>query len=337
MKVRVITLFVLIGSAFLFLVVPRMPVSAQDPRLAPTPVRRGMSPRSGNQPFFMFIPLVMATNLYNDNDMVFIPAGTFQMGCDPSVDVYACAGGSFYNGRAMELPLHTVYLSAYYIDKYPVTNARYARCVQAGVCNPPAMSSPYDYWYLSNASDTRPSYFSNPAYANYPVIRVTWFDAKIFCEWEGKRLPTEAEWEKAARGSNDTRSFPWGNTLPDCLMENFRAASGMCVQDTSEVGSYPMNISPYGVVEMSGNVWNWVNDWYQEDYYYYSPYSNPQGPGGPVTSSSCNYCRVVRGGSFSFTNNYSRTSYRGRLNPFTDATVTDGLHHDVGIRCARSF
>lgn len=140
---------------------------------------------------------------------------------------------------------------------------RYERCVEANVCKPPRESRSY----------TRTAYYGNVEFDEYPVIYVDWNMAKTYCEWRGGRLPTEAEWEKAARGE-DGRTYPWGEGI-DCDKANYQSS---CIGDTTKVGSYLEGVSPYGVYDMAGNVWEWVTDWYDGNYYGASPSSNPQGP-----------------------------------------------------------
>ena len=234
-------------------------------------------------------------------DEVLIPAGPFEMGCYRFKPTDLCF--------TSEQPVHKVNLSAYYIDKYEVTNARYKTCVDAGACTPPKV----------NSSHERSSYYGDPTYADYPVVKVSWNQAKAFCTWEGKRLPTEAEWEKAARGT-DKRIWPWGNNEPDCSMLNFNE----CNNDTTRVGSYPSSASPYGVMDMAGNVWEWVNDWYQPDYYKVSPETNPQGP-----DSGKDGMRSGRSGYWYNDSDYVRIVLRGGGTP-------DLQDYAWGFRCARS-
>jgi len=218
-------------------------------------------------------------------DMVYVPAGEFIMGSD--------------EGESDEQPVHTVHLDAFYIDETEVTNAQYRACVEAGACDAP--------------SDT--TYYDNADYAQHPVVFVSWNDADVYCKWADKRLPTEAEWEKAARGT-DGRMYPWGEGL-DCDHAQYSECDGQAVP----VGSKPKGASPYGALDMAGNVWEWVADWYDESYYSHSPSHNPQGP-------DLGEYRVLRGGSWDNVPYNVQSAPRDRRSP--DSWV-DGR----GFRCAR--
>jgi len=158
--------------------------------------------------------------------MMLVPAGECTMGTDDS-------------GDASTKPAHTIYLEDFYIDKYEVTNELYDACVYEVECRKPRQSG----------SVTRSTYFNNPVFANYPVLYVDWKMASAYCEWRGARFPTEAEWEKAARGT-DQRSYPWGSDKLDCLLANFAG----CVEDTTPVDQHEGGVSPYGAYGMAGKI-----------------------------------------------------------------------------------
>ena len=199
--------------------------------------------------------------------MTFVPAGDSVMGSPAGV------------GDPDEVPQHTVTLDAFWIDRTEVTNRQYAACVAAGAC--PADHTPISFQRLD--------YYEDLDFGDYPVIYVSWDDAQAFCRWAGKRLPTEAEWEKAARGLQSWL-YPWGNEL-DLSRANAAGVRG----DPVRVGSYPSGASPYGVQDMAGNVAEWTADWYGLRAYRDSPAANPA---GPATGTA----RVVRGGSWAFYN-----------------------------------
>ena len=178
-----------------------------------------------------------------------------------------------------EIPAHKVQINAFWIDQVEVTNGMYGLCVEAGTCRLP----------LKLNSDNRFDYFGNPEFQDYPVVQVAWYDANAYCQWAERRLPTEAEWERAARG-DDMRTFPWGDEPPNANNSN----SLNTVGDTTRVGSYTEGASPFGALDMAGNVWEWVADFYKSTYYETSPGENPTGP----ENTAGNNFRVIRGGSF---------------------------------------
>jgi formylglycine-generating enzyme required for sulfatase activity len=224
-------------------------------------------------------PAVGATRVAEVDGMVgvYVPAGDFLMG----------SGEEDGEAAADEKPQRTVYLDAFWMDRTEVTNAQYGRCVEAGACA--ALVTP------------RPDTAEQP---DYPVQGVAWEQAVNYCEWAGRRLPTEAEWEKAARGK-DGRLYPWGNSSPAAHLLNFDFSRG----DVVDVGAYPEGAGPYGVLDMAGNVWEWVADWYGEDYYAEAPAENPPGPEEGTL-------RVIRGGAWNTAGRAVRAANRFWAAPY---------------------
>jgi serine/threonine-protein kinase len=223
-------------------------------------------------------------------EMVYVPAGEFIMGANDREDD--------------EKPQHNVYLDAFWIDRTEVTTRMYGLCVQAGACKPP----------VSNVSSKQSAYFGNPDFDAYPVIFVTWKQANDYCTWAGRHLPTEAEWEKAARGTKGYIT-PWGDNSPSSDQVNYNGNVG----DTSRVGSYPKGASVYGALDMAGNVWEWVTDWYSSKAYAQAVYENPTGPQEGTR-------RVLRGGSWYYPLNDIRAA--NRFSASDNTTL-----NDVGFRC----
>ncbi len=227
-----------------------------------------------------------------DRSMVLVPAGEFTMGS--------------LGGDPDEQPVHKVYVGAFFMDKHQVTVSQYARFLEATHHDSPPE------WTIMNKQ----------ANQSRPIANVDWMEADAYCTWAGKRQPTEAEWEKAARGT-DGRTYPWGNEPPT----RFYANSGKEVWSNhsalSPVGTFEEGKSPYGIYDMAGNVWEWVSDWYDPDYYKTSP---PRNPSGPRKGSH----KVVRGGAWG-------------SNGITDLRSADRETHlpsfrgfGTGFRCAKT-
>jgi serine/threonine-protein kinase len=246
---------------------------------------------------------------------VYVPAGEFTMGADDSEAKRSLAGGVAYP----ENPVHTVYLDAYWIDKYEVSNAQFAECVNAGVCIRPFVP------YIQNV----PDYYYDPTYANYPVVWISWATARTYCDWVGRRLPTEAEWEKAARGT-DARLYPWGNDPITGDRVNFcdrncpRPHAVWNIDDgyaqTAPVDAFPAGASPYGALNMSGNVWEWNSTLIS-----FYPYDANDGREDPDAAGN----RVWRGGPWSNGGWWMRSSIRYH-------SVPHYVNDFLGFRCASS-
>lgn len=237
--------------------------------------------------------VIAADRFSADKDVVLIPGGEFTM-------------GSYQHGDEMK---HQVVLDAYWIDKYEASNARYKDFVTA-------------------TRHPAPAYWDNPKLnqPNQPVVGVSWIDANAFCKWEGKRLPTEAEWERAATGPEGDKAYPWGNAL-----DPRKANYGMKNDRTMPVDSYPQGASGFGVYNMAGNVFEWVADWYEPAYYKDSPKLNPQGPKQGYNFGNQGQVRVLRGGSWLAPASSQHASHR-----FWNRPENNSYGVGLGFRCAKS-
>jgi formylglycine-generating enzyme required for sulfatase activity len=249
--------------------------------------------------------------------MVYVPGGAFVMGSAPDA------------GLADEAPAHTVCLTGFYIDKHEVTNAQFKTFVNATTYVTDAERDPsaaggrtwqHPYGPDSNADDM----------PNHPVVCVSWNDANAYAQWAGKRLPTEAEWEKAARGP-DARTYPWGNAEPTGSLANVADKtaglkwSNNSIEDNHKtaapVGSFPGGKSVYGIEDMAGNVWEWCFDWWDAGYYATSPSQNPAGP-------ESGEFRVIRGGSWMYGVRGAQATHRMYFRP-------TGSSASIGFRCVK--
>jgi formylglycine-generating enzyme required for sulfatase activity len=253
----------------------------------------------------------------NPNDlavMVYVPKGEFVMGTNKN------------SANEREKPEHIVFLDNYYIYQHEVTNAQFSKFINSTGYETDAEKFGSSYVLVDNNWEKTPGvYWAEPEGAgigivdreSHPVVHVSWNDAQAYCRWAGARLPTEAEWEKAARGT-DRRVYPWGNTRPNCEKVNY---SG-CVGGTTSVGRYPLGASPYGAMDMAGNVFEWVSDWYQHDYYQLSNKQNPTGPDDGAF-------RIYRGGAWTSDKYNLRVMNRPRI--YQETAMSR-----FGFRCAAS-
>ncbi|HAF48001.1 MAG TPA: hypothetical protein DCL08_02030 [Anaerolineaceae bacterium] len=242
--------------------------------------------------------------------MMYIPEGSFLMG----------STNNDSSAFTHEKPRHKVYLDAFWMDAYEVSNDMFLKFVESTGYQTLAEEQGYSYMYNSSSTWTafdgvnwRHPMGDDSTYQNsLPVTHVNKYEAQAYCAWVGGRLPTEAEWEKAARG-DDGRIYPWGNSFDSAKVHN--NSSGGPISIYASTGG----ASPYGIYNLAGNVFEWTNDWYDANYYEYSPYDNPQGPSGGEWIA-------VRGGGWKSSNRFVRTSHR-------DISTPDAMNYVMGFRC----
>jgi len=275
---------------------PSVTASKIPPTETSAPAATAIAPTETETPPPSATPFLTEIKDERNVTMIYVPAGEFTMGSDDTGDI-----GS--------RPAHKVSVDAFYMDKYEVTNEMYDACVYAVECRKPK----------TLGSATRNTYFGNPTFSAYPVVFVEWRMASAYCAWRGARLPTEAEWEKAARGADDTRIYPWGGDKPDCSYANFAG----CLGDTAPVEQYDKGLSPYGIYGLSGNVWEWTSTLF--DYY---PYDAEDGREDPQKLGK----RIARGGAW---NAFGGNAGNVRLDTRLQLDPAYGGAY-VGFRCVRS-
>lgn len=239
--------------------------------------------------------------------IVAIPSGGFMMGSE--------------DGYENEAPVHEVWLDEYAIDVYEVTNEDYARFLsEKGNWEEGGVT-----WYDASSERAQirlqgEAWAAEAGYARHPVVKVSWYGAQAYCAWRGARLPTEAQWERAARGGLEGRRYPWGDENPTCGMDDLSGANyRACGEERLPVGSYPPN--GFGLYDMAGNVWEWTADWFAADAYQDALAENPSGPLDGAY-------RVLRGGSYQMDAKLLRVAWRGKVTP-------DNRDDEGGFRCAR--
>lgn len=236
------------------------------------------------------VPIDQKISIADGMTQLFVPAGEFLMGKEGQPD--------------QDSPMHAVYLDAFWIDQTEVSNAMYETCVNSGGCTLPVLSEN--------------PYYGNWIYRDHPIVYVNWFQANEYCAWAGRRLPTEAEFEKAARGIEKYK-YPWGNDAPNPRLANYAES---LINGSVSVYRYPLGASPYGALNMVGNVREWVADWYSDTYYQETTLINPLGP-------ETGFERSMRSGAYDADANELLVTWRYKHEP-----QSAGLSR--GFRCAES-